>query len=301
LIEIGDFGLKQRKINKSLVNREAKKYVDDNPRLKGVIGLYREIFSVQRKLSRDIPDQLPHIEGPQIEFRVTENQLLIGADELKVDLDALKKIMRSLGEALEKKGEGQIEGMERFLGEELEDDEKLRSLVDAFLEHDDEGLDRLIESYALDPAILYMLLHLSLAPFYWKMAGALVRKADLDQVPRGDCPVCGSLPIMGLLRPEEGLRVLECSLCGTRWGFPRIMCPFCSNLDQDKLKYIFAGNDDSRRVYLCDKCEKYIKVSTPPSEKDEEFVLALEDLATAHLDLAAEEKGYERGCKTVFS
>jgi FdhE protein len=146
-----------------------------------------------------------------------------------------------------------------------------------------------------------MLLHISLAPFYWKMTRSLTRKADLDQVPRGECPVCGSLPVMGYLRAEEGLRVLECSLCGTRWGFPRMMCPFCSNVDQNTLKYIFADDDGSRRVYLCEKCRKYVKVSTPVGEKDEEFVIPLEDFATAHLDLAAEERGYERGCRTVFS
>jgi FdhE protein len=288
-------------MNKSLVNRQVKRYVEANPKLKGIMGLYREIFSVQRKLSQEIPDQLPHIEGAQVAYRIEENRLLIEADELKVDLPVLKKMIRELGKVLEEKGESPVEGMDKFLAEELKDDDKLRGLVNAFLEHEDEELARRMEGYALDPALLYMLLHISLAPFYWKMAGALARKADLGQVPRGRCPVCGDLPVMGLLRPEEGLRVLECSLCGTRWGFPRIMCPFCSNVDQSKLKYIFANDDDSRRAYLCDKCKKYVKVSSPPSEKDEEFLISLEDLATAHLDLAAEEKGYQRGCRTALS
>jgi len=265
------------------------------------MGLYREVFSTQRKLSRDIPDQLPHIEGAQILSRIDEGRLLVAADELAVELPVLKEMLRELGKVLDKKGEGPVEGLEGFLEEELEDDGRLRDLVEAFLAHDDEKMAERLEGYSLDPAVLHMLLHISLAPFYWKMVGALVRRTDLGQVPRGRCPVCGDLPVMGLLRPEEGLRVLECSLCGARWGFPRIMCPFCSTVDQDKLKYIFAGEDQNRRVYLCDACGKYIKVSTPPSEKDEEFVLPLEDLATAHLDIAAEERGYERGCKTVFS
>ena len=293
--------MKQRKINKSLVNRQVKRYLEANPKLKGIMNLYREVFSEQRKLSRDIPDQLPHIEGAQINYRIEENELLIAVDELNVDLGVLKKMMRELGEVLKEKGESPVEGMDRFLGEELDDDDKLRGLVDAFLEGEDEELSRRMEGYTLDPALLYMLLHISLAPFYWKMTGTLTRKADLGQVPRGECPVCGSLPVMGFLSGEEGLRVLECSLCGTRWGFPRIMCPFCSNVDQDKLKYIFADDDNSRRVYLCEKCRKYIKVSTPSGDKDEEFVIPLEDFATAHLDLAAEERGYERGCRTVFS
>jgi len=275
--------------------------MDANPRLKEVMALYRDVFAAQRKLSREIPDQLPHIEGAQVSMRIEQDKLLVEPEELQVDLATLKEMLREMGKIIENRGKAPLDGMERFLSGELEDEEKLRVLVEALIERDDEKVAKCMEGYDVDPALLYMLLHISLAPFYWKMAGALVRKADLDQGPRGGCPGCGNLPLMGFLRPEDGLRVLECSLCGTRWGFPRIMCPFCNNTDQDKLKYIFAGDDRSRRVYICDKCGKYIKVSSPPSEKDEEFVLSLEDLATAHLDLAAQERGYERGCRTVFS
>ena len=301
LSEISEFGLKQRKINKSLLGREAKRYVEENPKLKGIMGLYREVFSTQRKLSRDIPDRLPHIEGAQVSMRIEENKLLVEPHELALELPLLREAMRELAKVLEEKGDGPIAGMPAFLEEELEDEERLRGLVHAFLAREEEELERHMRGYSLDPHMLFLLLHISLAPFYWKAAGPLLRKAELDQVPRGDCPLCGGLPVMGLLRPEEGLRVLECSLCGARWGFPRIMCPFCNTMEQDKLKYIFVEEEGARRVYLCDNCRKYIKVSSPPHDRDEEFVLPLEDLATAHLDLAAEERGYERGCRTVFS
>jgi FdhE protein len=194
-----------------------------------------------------------------------------------------------------------VENMETFLEEELEDRDRLQTLVEAFLKRDEGEISELMEGYSLDPALLYMLLHISMAPFFWKKAGALARKADLDQVPRGTCPVCGDLPVMGFLRPEDGLRVLECSLCGSRWGVPRMMCPYCMNVDQGKLSYIFAEGDTSHRVYLCEKCRKYMKVSNPGGGSPEELVIPLEDLATAHLDRAAEERGYERGCRTVFS
>lgn len=272
-----------------------------NPRLKGVMALYREVFAVQRRLSERIPDRLPHIEGAQVDQRIEQGKLLIAPDELAVDSAVLKELMGELAGVLDRKGEARVEGLDAFLERELEDEERLRELADAFTRRKDRQLSRLMKSYSLDPAVLYMLLHVSLAPFYWKTAGALARKADLDQVPRGACPACGDLPLMGFLRPDDGLRVLECSLCGTRWGTPRIMCPFCGTTDQKKLKYIYAGEEDSRRAYLCEACGKYLKVSSPPSPKDEEFVLPLEDLATAHLDLAAQERGYERGCRTAFS
>lgn len=264
------------------------------------MGLYREVFSVQRRFSQRIPDRLPHLTEAQALRLVEEGGTLIDAGKLDVDVALVGELMGQLAEVLVKKSESPVDSLHDFIANEL-DEEGLSELIGAFLERDDEEFLRRAEGYSQDPALLYMLLHMSLAPFFWKAAGAAVRKADLDQVPRGRCPVCGDLPIMGFLRSEDGLRVLECSLCGSRWGVPRIMCPFCMNVDQGKLKYIFAEGDEGRRAYLCEKCGRYIKVSSAPGEKDEEFVVPLEDLATAHLDLAAQEKGYERGCRTVFS
>ncbi|MDI6831424.1 MAG: formate dehydrogenase accessory protein FdhE [Actinomycetota bacterium] len=282
------------------MTRTARSYVASNPRLKGVMGLYREVFSVQRRLSQRIPDRLPHLEEQQAHKLIEEGKPLIETGEMAVDVALAEELMRELAEVLRKKSESSLENLDAFLSREL-DGEGLRALIEAFLERDDEEFLRLAEGYSLEPAVLYMLVHMTMAPFFWKAAGAIARKADLDQVPRGRCPVCGDLPIMGFLRSQDGLRVLECSLCGSRWGIPRIMCPFCMNVDQGKLKYIFVEGDDRKRAYLCEKCGRYLKVSTAPGERDEEFVIPLEDLATAHLDLAAEEKGYERGCRTVFS
>lgn len=301
MVAIGEFDLKQRRLNKSLVNRQAKRYVQSNPRLKGIVDLYRHVFSAQRKFSRRIPDQLPHIQGGQVSYRIDQGQALIEPHELEMDLYILKEIMRELGRILDDKGERPVDNLSVFLEEELEDDQRLQALVEAFLERDDAELSRLSESYSLDPALLYLLLHISIAPFLWKKAGPLARNADLDQVPQGNCPVCGDLPVMGFLRPQDGLRVLECSLCGSRWGVPRMMCPFCGSTDEGKQKYIFNEGDAVRRVYLCEGCKKYIKITGAVDEKTEDLVLPLEDLATVNLDQAAEERGYVRGCRTAFS
>jgi FdhE protein len=275
--------------------------VEANPKLKGIVDLYREIFAAQRKMSSRIPDQLPHIQGGQVSYRVEQGQLLVKPGEIEIDLSILKEMMRELGRILSEKGERPVENMGIFLTEELEDEKRLKSLTEAFLARDEAELTGLMKDYSLDPALLYLLLHISVAPFMWKKAGPIARKADLDQVPQGECPVCGDLPVMGFLRSQDGLRVLECSLCGSRWGMPRMMCPFCKNMDQKKLKYLFSEGDSAHRVYICDRCGKYIKISAELGTDDEELVIPLEDLATAHLDQVAEERGYERGCRTAMS
>lgn len=274
--------------------------MEKNPRLKGITDLYREVFSVQRRLSRRIPDRLPHIEGAELSFRLEKGRLLLEPVEMDLDLSLLVEMAGEVGEALLRKGEKEPEGLRSFLEEALTE-ELARELVEAYLAGDEERFNSLAEGGPAEPELVYLLLHLTLAPFYWKAAGSLARQADLDEVVRGTCPVCGDLPLMGFLRSEDGLRVLECSRCGTRWGFPRMMCPFCMTTDQEKLRYIYLEDDPHHRAYLCDNCRKYIKITSGYVGKDEELVLPLEDLATAGLDLAAEEKGYLRGCRTVFS
>jgi len=51
------------------------------------------------------------------------------------------------------------------------------------------------------------------------------------------CPLCGSKPQVGALRPEGdgGKRSLICSLCGTEWAYRRIVCPACGEEDVRKL------------------------------------------------------------------
>src|SRR5260370_5091447 len=43
------------------------------------------------------------------------------------------------------------------------------------------------------------------------------------------CPLCGSRPLMGVLRVEgdSGKRFLLCSFCSQEWEFRRIHCPTC--------------------------------------------------------------------------
>jgi FdhE protein len=287
-------------LNKAAIGRRTREYVEVNPRLKEITKFYRDVFAVQKKLSQKIPDQLPHIEGGQVSYRLEQGRRLLEADELGLDLPALRQMMGGLGEVLKGREAGALDNLAKLLTEDLEDDGALQVLVEAFWRCKDSGVLDDLEKYPISSQLLYMLMHVSIAPFLWKKTSVLARKADLSQVPRGRCPVCGDLPIMGLLG-EDGIRILECSLCGARWGFPRMMCPFCSSTDQSKLSYIFSEDDRSRRAYLCDQCTRYIKVSEAGNLRPEDVILPLEDLATVHLDHAAAERGYQRGCRTVFS
>jgi len=51
------------------------------------------------------------------------------------------------------------------------------------------------------------------------------------------CPMCGSQPLLGVLRPEGdgGKRFLLCSFCSHEWSFRRIFCPSCGEDTEAKL------------------------------------------------------------------
>ena len=98
---------------------------------------------------------------------------------------------------------------------------------------------------------------------------------------------------MAALVGEEGKREALCSFCGHFWQLPRLMCPFCSTEKQEDLRYFHGEGDELYRVYVCEQCRGYLKVMDI-REGGDVRTLAVDDVASGHLDLLAEEEGYQR-------
>jgi len=107
----------------------------------------------------------------------------------------------------------------------------------------------------------------------------------------GYCPVCGKEPKIGEIREEEGYRFLYCTQCGIEWNYMRVKCPFCGNEEQKTLAYFTVEGDERYRVDVCDNCKRYIKTVDFRST-NEKADLEVEDIATIHLDMLANEEGY---------
>lgn len=146
----------------------------------------------------------------------------------------------------------------------------------------------------LDPNLLQVLAQNSLKPALRAWAQNLGQIVDLDHWRRGHCPMCGNAPALSEIRGKEGERRLRCAMCGTGWYYPRLQCPFCSRRGHKTLGYIAVeGEEEKYRVQTCDNCHSYIKVvvTYDPIPVD---LLAVEDLATLHLDYIASERGFSR-------
>ncbi|PYQ66608.1 MAG: hypothetical protein DMF53_03265 [Acidobacteria bacterium] len=108
------------------------------------------------------------------------------------------------------------------------------------------------------------------------------------------CPLCGGLPLVGVLRPQGdgGKRSLICSLCAHEWDFRRIVCAACGEEAVEKLPVYTAEELPHVRVEACDTCHSYIK--TIDLTKNGRAVPVVDELAAIPLSLWAGERGYEK-------
>jgi FdhE protein len=119
--------------------------------------------------------------------------------------------------------------------------------------------------------------------------GDVVGKSEWSE---GYCPICGREPKIGEIRDDEGTRYLFCNQCGFEWGYRRIKCPFCGNEEQQTLAYFTIEEDDRYRVDVCNECKRYIKILDFRNTK-EKADMDVEDIATLHLDMLANDEGYD--------
>jgi formate dehydrogenase accessory protein FdhE len=106
------------------------------------------------------------------------------------------------------------------------------------------------------------------------------------------CPICGSRPIVGVLRQEgDGAKkLLVCMLCAREWNFRRVYCPSCGEEREPRMAFYCAPEIPHVRVDVCDTCHTYVK--TVDLTKSGLAVPVVDDLATLPLDLWARERGY---------
>lgn len=128
---------------------------------------------------------------------------------------------------------------------------------------------------------------------YAEFRAALASRAPQVTTPRL-CPLCGSRPLLGVLRPEGdgGKRFLLCSFCSQEWEFRRILCPTCGEEAEDKLPVYIAEDSPHVRVEACDTCKFYLR--TIDLTKDGNAIPLVDDLAAIPHTLWANEQGYSR-------
>lgn len=120
------------------------------------------------------------------------------------------------------------------------------------------------------------------------------REASIADGTPFTCPLCGSNPIVGVLRSEgDGAKKsLICMLCAHEWAFRRIYCPACGEEREPQMAHYSAPEIAHVRVDVCDTCHTYLK--SIDLTKTGLAVAVVDELATIPLDLWAREHGYQK-------
>ena len=167
------------------------------------------------------------------------------------------------------------------------------ALLEAAVNQDADALAARAAALDADPDALAAVVHVAATPLL-----QTCRRHLAAEIPKtwagGGCPVCAAWPTMAESRGLERARRLRCGRCGADWAFVSFRCPFCFNADHQTLgSLVPEGAGETRKVDTCTLCKGYLKTLTTLTAWAPDEV-ALADLATVDLDLAALDQGYAR-------
>jgi len=245
----------------------------DNPDQADWVDFHRALLVAQWAVEESLPSLVQPVTPERVATRQRAQQPLFTFDDLEVEWPAVHRLASHVGEIA------------------------VHSLTDWPAEAPGGILEGTARAWYAgqgpdDPRVAF-LVGQALLPFLHRAAEAARPHLSPDAYQRwGDCPVCGGEPDFSTLERESGVRLLFCSRCDAGWRYKRIGCPFCDTEAPRKLAY-YPSDDGVYRLYVCDACNGYVK-TMDLRETVRPFVLPVERILTAGMDLAAAEAGYQR-------
>ncbi|MBN1380811.1 MAG: formate dehydrogenase accessory protein FdhE [Deltaproteobacteria bacterium] len=265
-----------------------EQYKSSNPHYTELLDILEDILILREEYQRKITDDAFPIDEKLIDKKISGGLPLVDFSAGNFDLTESKRYFMDLLKIAEKRFPEESQDIIKKIKDGTIDIEKL-ILSSVTLFEEDEEIDE-TEEYLLDVVDLFA--EESLRPGLEKVAekyGDLISKLGWAE---GYCPICGKEPKIGEIKEEDGKRYLFCNQCGFEWHFRRIKCPFCGNEEQQSLAYFTVETDERYRVDVCNECKRYIKIVDFRKTK-EQANLDVEDIATLHLDMLANEEGYD--------
>ena len=171
------------------------------------------------------------------------------------------------------------------------------SLFGASLARDQQSIRTGAVHSGVAPDLLWLVGELAVSPFAHVLQRLLFTSSDaaleaaLSAWNHGYCPACGSWP--ALAEVSDSHRTLRCSFCALAWELNVYACIYCG--EEGEPFVTAAPNEErkDRRVEVCSACSSYLKTVDVPALSPFPL-LAIADLETMDLDIAAMEHGYAR-------
>jgi FdhE protein len=265
-----------------------EKYKNKSPHYEELLEILEEILILRENYHQDFKESIFPVNENHIRQKLSGGLPLVDFSRNNFDLSNPKKYFFNLLEIAEKRSPGETKKIIQDLEDGSLDYETL--VRDSFVHQTDEEASEEDDEKLFD--LLDLFVEESLRPALEILVDKYKDIIKRSQWSEGYCPVCGKEPKIGELREEEGFRYLFCNQCGLEWNYRRVKCPFCGNEDQQTLAYFTVEDEEKYRVDVCNKCKRYIKTVDFRKTKGKAN-LDVEDIATLHLDILANEEGYE--------
>ena len=270
------------------------------PELQPAVALQHELLGLVTDLSERIErGRLPRLSLPAryLAAKLQRGVPALAGEPIPLPVPLLKPALLALCAALARGGAGEAADRIRAHLDETRID--AGSLLAASLKRDQIAIRTVAMHQGLAPDLVWLVAELAVSPFVYVLQRALFDResaspdlhAALDKWSHGYCPLCGSWP--ALAEVAERHRVLRCSFCALAWTPDAYACAYCGETGE---KFVTAAPNEERmdrRLEVCGTCGGYLKTIDAPALTPFPL-LAIADLETMDLDMAAMEKGYSR-------
>jgi FdhE protein len=243
---------------------------------------------VQEVLSETSNPEWDALVPTRTEAQQSKVPLLAGIP-LSLKARSVRRMLEKLIRAAHQSGTPKLATLQPALHGDLD----FLKLFEASLCQDGDRLKEIAAHLGADPGAFQAVAALLPLPFLHACNLGWASSKSVSWM-EGYCPICGAWPAFAEVRGIERNRYFRCGRCGGEWQAHCLFCPYCGMTDHNELVSLVPEKSGSNSVIdACKCCFGYVKTFTTlqgsPSAK-----VFLEDLASAHLDVAALEQGYKR-------
>jgi len=254
-----------------------------------LLNFFQKVLSAQIGSSPHITIDEDDVGVDLARTKIEEGFPLLSKEQIRVDEESARQLFLILCQIAEKENR-ELEDAVKKIREALHDKKMhFHELVEWWVRGKGPFNP---EPDSLHLPLLSLLLQYSVQPSLQAVASRLKDLVNEELWTRGYCPICGSFPFIAEMRGEGGERIFHCPSCSHAWKGRRLFCPFCENTEAQSLRYLYLEKESEYRIDLCDQCKRYIK-TIDARKLDPPVIPALEDIATLHLDILAEENGFQ--------
>jgi FdhE protein len=273
------------------------------PDLEPAVALQRRLLAIVSAAAETIEAAgLPRLSLPPryLSAKLRQGVPALTAEPIPVPAAALTPVLGTLCEALAAGGAGPA--AQHIRDTLVSGGIEPVSLLTASLARDQAAIRTGAAHRGLAPDLVWLVAELAVGPFAHALQQAIFAHAGLAEAlahwDHGYCPSCGSWP--ALAEVVGGHRTLRCSFCASAWELNTYACVYCGESSES---FVTAAPNEAnlaRRIELCRACGGYLKTVDVP-ELSPFPLLAIGDLETMDLDMAAMENNYRRPEMKAFS